>query len=64
MKYLLEIYYVDDVNTDFTWTSTLDDAVNIVPEKLSIEHVYPKGAKGQAIDDNLEPYKHHLGNLA
>lgn len=64
LLYLLEIYYVDDVNTDFTWTSTLDDAVNIVPEKLSIEHVYPKGAKGKAIDDNLEPYKHHLGNLA
>ena len=60
---MLEIFFVEDVENDFSNDSSLDDAVNINPEKLSIEHIYPKGAKKDTLDEDMEPYKHHLGNL-
>ena len=63
LLYLLEIFFVEDVENDFSNDSSLDDAVNINPEKLSIEHIYPKGAKKDTLDEDMEPYKHHLGNL-
>jgi hypothetical protein len=63
LLYLLEIFFVDDVENAFSNDSSLDDAVNINPEKLSIEHIYPKGAKKEILDEDMEPYKHHLGNL-
>lgn len=61
LLYLLELYYSKEAILHLK--STMDDAVNIDVEKLSIEHIYPKSAQGERLIEELEPYKHCLGNL-
>lgn len=61
LLYLIELFYSS--SPEYRNLSTIDDAVVINIDRLSIEHIYPKNAKESLADERLEPYKHYLGNL-